>query len=116
MRQRVLVCVVLACMVTATTASAQGLPNIVKRAGIGGSVGGIFPFDDEVTLFPGSANVVVLVAKFVLPLALPFVKRQLTSPKVHCGRVNPLMVEICERDRFESCNCIIFALLLFEIR
>jgi hypothetical protein len=50
MRQRVLVCVVLACVVTATTASAQGLPNIVKRAGVGGSFGGIFPFDDEVSV------------------------------------------------------------------
>ena len=47
--RRVVVCVVLACVVTATTASAQGLPNIVKRAGLGGSVGGLFPFDDEVT-------------------------------------------------------------------
>ncbi len=50
MRKRVLVCVVLACVVTATTASAQGLPNIVKRAGVGGSFGGIFPFDDDVTV------------------------------------------------------------------
>jgi len=50
MSKRVLVCVVVACVVTATTASAQGLPNIVKRAGIGGSFGGIFPFDDDVTV------------------------------------------------------------------
>ena len=50
MSKRVLVCMVVACVVTATTASAQGLPNIVKRAGIGGSFGGIFPFDDDVTV------------------------------------------------------------------
>ena len=49
MTKRVLVCVVLACAVTATNASAQGFTNLVKRAGIGGSVGGIFPFDDDVT-------------------------------------------------------------------
>jgi len=49
MSKRVFVCVVVAC-VMATTASAQGLPNIVKRAGIGGSFGGIFPFDDDVTV------------------------------------------------------------------
>jgi len=41
--------VVLVCAVTAANASAQGLPNIVKRAGVGGSFGGIFPFDDDVT-------------------------------------------------------------------
>src|SRR4030095_4343880 len=50
MRKLVLVCVVLASVVTATTASAQGLPNIVKRAGVGGSFGGVFPFDDEVSV------------------------------------------------------------------
>jgi hypothetical protein len=50
MSKRVFVCVVVACVVMATTASAQGLPNIVKRAGIGGSFGGIFPFDDDVTV------------------------------------------------------------------
>jgi hypothetical protein len=50
MTTRVLVCVVvLAGALTATNASAQGLPNIVKRAGVGGSVGGLFPFDDEVS-------------------------------------------------------------------
>ena len=49
MTKRVLVCVVLACAVTATNASAQGITNLVKRAGIGGSVGGVFPIDDDVT-------------------------------------------------------------------
>jgi hypothetical protein len=50
MRKRVLVCAVLACAVTATNASAQVITNLVKRAGIGGSVGGIFPFDDDVSV------------------------------------------------------------------
>lgn len=48
MRKRVLVCVVLACAMMASTASAQRVPDIAKRAGIGGSVGGIFPLDDDV--------------------------------------------------------------------
>jgi hypothetical protein len=48
MRKHVLVCAVLVCAVTAANASAQGLPNIVTRAGVGGSFGGIFPFDDDV--------------------------------------------------------------------
>ena len=50
MRKRVLVCAVLACAVTATNASAQVITNLVKRAGIGGSVGGIFPLDDDVSV------------------------------------------------------------------
>lgn len=48
--KRVVVCAMLACAVTATNASAQMITNMVKRAGIGGSVGGIFPFDDDVTV------------------------------------------------------------------
>ena len=48
MTKRVLVCVVLACAVTATNASAQGIMNMAKRVGVGGSVGGIFPVDDDV--------------------------------------------------------------------
>jgi len=48
MTNRVLVCVVLACAMTATTVSAQGIPDIARRAGIGGSVGGILPIDDDV--------------------------------------------------------------------
>jgi len=43
------VCAVLAVVVTATNASAQMITNMAKRAGIGGSVGGIFPLDDDVT-------------------------------------------------------------------
>jgi hypothetical protein len=50
MRKRVLVCAVLACVVTATNASAQMIANTAKRAGIGASVGGIFPFDDDVSV------------------------------------------------------------------
>lgn len=50
MRMRVLVCAVLACAVTATNASAQMIANTAKRAGIGGSFGGIFPFDDDVSV------------------------------------------------------------------
>jgi hypothetical protein len=49
MTKRVLVCAVLAVVVTATNASAQMITNLAKRAGIGGSVGGIFPLDDDVT-------------------------------------------------------------------
>jgi hypothetical protein len=48
MKKRVLVCAVLVCAVTATNASAQMSTNLAKRAGIGGSVGGIFPIDDDV--------------------------------------------------------------------
>ena len=50
MRQRVLVCELLACALSATNASAQMVANMARRAGIGGSVGGIFPFDDDVTV------------------------------------------------------------------
>jgi hypothetical protein len=50
MRKRVLVCAVLALVVTATNASAQMMTNMVKRAGIGGSAGGFLPFDDDVTI------------------------------------------------------------------
>jgi hypothetical protein len=42
------VCALLACAATATTASAQVIANMAKRAGIGGSVGAIFTLDDEV--------------------------------------------------------------------
>ena len=50
MMKRVVVCAVLAFAVTVTNASAQMVTNLVKRAGIGGSVGGIFPFDDDVSV------------------------------------------------------------------
>jgi hypothetical protein len=50
MMKRVVVCAVLAFAVTVTNASAQMITTMVKRAGIGGSVGGFFPFDDDVTV------------------------------------------------------------------
>jgi hypothetical protein len=50
MRTRVLVCALLTCVVSATNASAQMMTNMAKRAGIGASVGGIFPFDDDVSV------------------------------------------------------------------
>jgi hypothetical protein len=46
---RVLVCVVLACVVTTTNGSAQMITNVARRVGIGGSVGGIFTTDDDVS-------------------------------------------------------------------
>jgi hypothetical protein len=49
MSKGVVGCVVLACVVTATNASAQMVTNMAKRAGIGGSVGGIFTADDDVS-------------------------------------------------------------------
>jgi hypothetical protein len=48
MSQRVLVFAVLACAMTATSVSAQ-IADVVRRVGIGGSVGGIFPIDDDVS-------------------------------------------------------------------
>jgi hypothetical protein len=50
MRKSVLLSVVIACAVTAPNASAQIVTNMVKRAGIGGSIGGIFPFDEDVNV------------------------------------------------------------------
>ena len=52
MKKCVLVCALLACTVAATNASAQIVANTAKRAGIGGSVGGYFTFDDEVNVGP----------------------------------------------------------------
>lgn len=49
MRKRVLVCAVLVSALTATNASAQMITSMVKRVGIGGSVGSIFTFDDDVS-------------------------------------------------------------------
>ena len=48
MRTRVLLCTLLVCTVSATSASAQAIMNMAKRAGIGASVGRVFTFDDEV--------------------------------------------------------------------
>jgi hypothetical protein len=49
MRNRVLLYAVLVSALTATNASAQMIANMVKRVGIGGSVGSIFTFDDDVS-------------------------------------------------------------------
>ena len=49
MRKRVVVCAVVACAMSATSVSAQTVTETVKRVGIGGSVGGIFPIDDDVS-------------------------------------------------------------------
>jgi hypothetical protein len=49
MRKRVLVCAVLVSALTTTNASAQMITSMVKRVGIGGSVGSIFTFDDDVS-------------------------------------------------------------------
>jgi hypothetical protein len=54
MTKRVLVCMVLACAVTATNASAQMIKNLVKRAGIGASVGTFFTSDDDVNTALGA--------------------------------------------------------------
>jgi hypothetical protein len=48
MRTRVVLFAVLACAIAATGASAQAIPDVVRRIGVGGSIGGIFPFDDDV--------------------------------------------------------------------
>ena len=48
MRKRVLLFAILAVAITATTASAQRIPAAARRVGIGISVGGIFPTDDDV--------------------------------------------------------------------
>ena len=47
MMRRVLVFAIVACAMTTSSASAQ-VPEIAKRVGIGGSIGGIFPNDDDV--------------------------------------------------------------------
>ncbi len=52
MLRRVVPCVVLACTLTASNASAQWIKETAKRFGIGGSVGGIFTTDDDVSLGP----------------------------------------------------------------
>lgn len=48
MRKRVLVFAILACAIASTSASAQGIPAAARRVGVGISVGGIFPTDDDV--------------------------------------------------------------------
>jgi len=48
MSKHVLVGAVLGCAMTATSASAQMITTMARRVGIGGSVGGIFPLDEDV--------------------------------------------------------------------
>jgi hypothetical protein len=52
MKQRVLVLAMLACATAATNVSAQAIPGIAKRVGIGVSVGGILPTDEDVNAGP----------------------------------------------------------------
>ncbi len=52
MRKRVLAWTMLVLAVTAATASAQIVTNMAGRVGIGGSVGGFLPFDDDVETGP----------------------------------------------------------------
>jgi hypothetical protein len=49
MRKGVLVVAMLACAITATSVSAQAIPGVARRVGIGVSVGGVSPTDDDVT-------------------------------------------------------------------
>jgi hypothetical protein len=53
MLKRVLPCAVLICTFTASNASAQEMiKNMARRAGVGGSFGGIFTLDDDVNVGP----------------------------------------------------------------
>ena len=102
MRTRVLLCAVLACSVTATNASAQVITNLVKRVGIGGSVGSFFTFDDDVNTALGFGVNVGLVPKPGLgaTLGLGWYQTDLTlsgvSGDTEIGRlrVRPLMAGV----------------------
>src|SRR5678815_3252236 len=72
MKKRVLICVVLACAVTATNASAQVITDMIKRVGAGGSVGTMFTFDDEVNVGVGVGLNVGLAPKPGLSPTLGF--------------------------------------------
>lgn len=50
MLRRVLPCAFLICTLTASNASAQVIKNMVRRAGVGGSFGGIFTIDEDVNV------------------------------------------------------------------
>ena len=102
MRKRVLVCTVLACVVTATNASAQVITNLIKRVGIGGAVGSFFTSDDNVNTALGFGVNVGLVPKPGLgaTLGLGWYQTDLTlsgvSGDVEVGRlrVRPIMAGI----------------------
>ena len=72
MKKRVFLCVVLACAVTATNASAQVITDMIKRVGAGGSVGTMFTFDDEVNVGVGVGLNVGLAPKPGLSPTLGF--------------------------------------------
>jgi hypothetical protein len=103
MTKRVLVCAVLVCAVTAANASAQGLPNIIKRAGVGGSFGGIFLIDDDVTVGKAYGFNFGLAPEPGLGLTIGFgwYTGELTSSRVFSGereigdlRVRPVMAGV----------------------
>ena len=102
MRKRVLLCTVLACMVTATNASAQGIKNLVKRVGIGASFGTFFTSSDDVNTAFGVGLNVGLVPKPGLgaTLGLGWYQTDVTlsgvSGDVEVGRlrVRPVMAGI----------------------
>jgi len=102
MRKRVLVCTVLACVVTATNASAQVIKNLIKRVGIGGSVGTFFTSDDNVNTALGAGVNVGMVPKPGLGamLGLGWYQTDLTlsgvSGDVEVGRlhVRPVMAGV----------------------
>jgi hypothetical protein len=102
MRKRVLIYTVLACVVTATNASAQGIKNLIKRVGIGASVGSFFTSDDNVNTAIGAGINVGLVPKAGLGagLGLGWYRTDITlsgvSGDVEVGRlhVRPVMAGI----------------------
>jgi len=102
MRNRVLMCAVLALAVTATNASAQVITNMVKRVGVGGSAGGIFTFDDDVnTSVAFGVNAGLAPAPGFGPtLGFGWYQADLTTPRVSGDRevgrlrVRPLMAGV----------------------
>ena len=92
----------LACALTATSAAAQAIPDIVRRVGIGGSVGGIFPLDDDVNAgLAGGVNFGLAPATGFGPtIGLGWYEGDLTlsrvSGDVEVGRlrVRPLMAGV----------------------
>ena len=102
MTKRVLVCAVLVYVVTATNASAQVITNLIKRVGIGGSVGTFFTSSDNVNTAFGVGVNVGLVPKPGLgaALGLGWYQTDLTlsgvSGDVEVGRlrVRPVMAGV----------------------
>ena len=92
----------LACVVTATNASAQVIKNLIKRVGIGGSVGTFFTSDDNVNTALGAGVNVGMVPKPGLGarLGLGWYQTDLTlsgvSGDVEVGRlhVRPVMAGV----------------------